>query len=147
MRRSFHTSFDQNRLDVWLLVLRVLVAAFMMTHGLPKFFRLMEGSLEFSDPIGIGEPATLVLAVFTEVVCSTFILIGLGTRIAAVPLIATMLVAAFISNWNDPFGKKELPLLYLFIYTTLLIVGSGKYSIDYLLSKRIVQTKSRDGLS
>ena len=144
MKRSFHTSFNQHRLDIWLLLLRVLVAGFMMTHGLPIFFRLMEGNLEFSDPIGIGEPATLVLAIFAEVVCSTFILIGLGTRIAAVPLIATMLVAAFISNWNDPFGKKELPLLYLFIYTTLLIVGSGKYSVDYLLSKRIGQKKNLD---
>lgn len=147
MRRSFHIDFNQNRLDVWLLLLRVLVAAFMLTHGLPKFYRLMTGNIEFSDPIGIGEPATLILAVFAEVVCSTFIFIGLGTRLATLPLIATMLVAAFVSNWNDPFGKKELPLLYLFIYTTLLILGSGKYSLDFLLSKKLVQTKTRDGRS
>jgi putative oxidoreductase len=145
MRKSFHTNFDQGRLDLWLLFLRMLVAAFMLTHGLPKFYKLMTGNLEFSDPIGIGEPATLFLAVFAEVICSTFILVGLGTRIATVPLIATMLVAAFISNWNDPFGKKELPLLYLFIYVTLLVLGSGRYSIDSLLSTRLVQTKMRNG--
>jgi putative oxidoreductase len=143
MRQSFHTNFNQNRLDLWLLLLRVLVTAFMLTHGLPKFYKLMAGDLQFSDPIGIGEPSTLFLAVFAEVICSTFILIGLGTRLATVPLIATMLVAAFVSNWNDPFGKKELPLLYLFIYTTLFVLGSGKYSVDSLLSKRLVQTKTR----
>lgn len=145
MKRSFETTFDHNRLDLWLLFLRILVAAFMLTHGLPKFYRLMAGNLEFADPIGLGEPATLVLAVFAEVVCSTFIFIGLGTRIATVPLIATMLVAAFVSNWNDPFGKKELPLLYLFIYVTLLILGSGKYSIDFVLSRRQAQTTGRNG--
>ncbi|HEY0744521.1 MAG TPA: DoxX family protein [Chryseosolibacter sp.] len=146
MKRSFETTFSQNKLDLWLLSLRVLVTAFMLTHGLPKFYRLMTGDLEFSDPIGIGEPATLILAVFAEVVCSTFIFIGLGTRIAAVPLITTMLVAAFISNWNDPFGKKELPLLYLFIYVTLMILGSGRYSLDFVLSKRLTQLKTRDGV-
>lgn len=142
MRRSIHTSFNQDRLDLWLLLLRVLVAAFMLTHGLPKFYKLMAGDFDFADPIGIGEKATLVLAVFAEVICSTFIFIGLGTRLAAVPLIATMLVAAFVSNWNDPFGKKELPLLYLFIYATLLIVGSGKYSVDHLISRRSAQKKA-----
>jgi putative oxidoreductase len=147
MKQSFHTDLHKGRLDLSLLLLRVLVAAFMLTHGLPKFFKLMAGNLEFSDPLRIGEPATLILAVLAEVVCSTFIFIGLGTRLAAVPLIATMLVAAFVSNWNDPFGQKELPLLYLFIYTTLLILGSGKYSVDFLLSKKFLQTKTKDGRS
>ena len=146
MKRSFDTTFSQNKLDLWLLLLRALVTAFMLTHGLPKFYRLMTGNFEFSDPLGIGEPATLILAVFAEVVCSTLIFIGLGTRIAAVPLIATMLVAAFISNWNDPFGKKELPLLYLFIYVTLLILGSGRYSLDFVLTKGLTQIKTRDGV-
>lgn len=105
----------------------------------------MAGDFAFADPIGIGEPATLVLAVFAEVVCSTFIFIGLGTRIAAVPLIATMLVAAFVANWDSPFGKKELALLYLFIYITLLILGSGKYSLDFLFSRRLTQTRTENG--
>ncbi|HEY0653085.1 MAG TPA: DoxX family protein [Chryseosolibacter sp.] len=145
MRKTFQTEFNQNRLHVWLLLLRILVAAFMLTHGLPKFYRLMTGNFEFADPIGIGEPATLFLAVFAEVICSTFIFVGLGTRLATVPLIATMLVAAFISNWNDLFGKKELPLLYLFIYVTLLVLGSGKYSLDFLLSSRLTQAKTGNG--
>lgn len=145
MKRTLQTEFNHNRLDVWLLLLRMLVAAFMLTHGLPKFYRLMTGDFSFADPIGIGEPATLFLAVFAEVICSTFIFIGLGTRLATVPLIATMLVAALISNWNDPFGKKELPLLYLFIYVTLLVLGSGKYSVDFLLSRRFMQAKTGNG--
>lgn len=145
MKRTFQTEFNSGKLDTWLLLLRILVAAFMLTHGLPKFYKLMSGDFAFADPIGLGESTTLFLAVFAEVICSTFILVGLGTRIATLPLIATMLVAAFISNWNDPFGKKELPLLYLFIYVTLLILGSGKYSLDYLLSRRLMQGKTGDG--
>ena len=119
----------------------------MLTHGLPKFVRLMSGDFQFADPIGIGEMSTLLLAVFAEVVCSTFILIGLGTRLATVPLIATMLVAAFIAHWNDPFGKKELPLVYLFVYITLLVLGSGKYSLDFFISRRLTQLMKENGRS
>jgi putative oxidoreductase len=145
MRESFETDFSQSKFDLLLLLLRIVIASFMLTHGLPKFYELMAGNLDFTDPLGIGEPTTLVVAVLAEVVCSTFILIGLGTRIATIPLIATMLVAAFVSNWNNPFEKKELSLLYLFIYVTLLVVGSGRYSLDAVLSTRIAKKKSTNG--
>jgi putative oxidoreductase len=47
-----------------------------------------------------------------------------------------MLVAAFIAHGSDPFGKKELALLYLVIFIFLLFTGSGKYSVDYLISQK-----------
>jgi putative oxidoreductase len=48
-----------------------------------------------------------------------------------------MLIAAFVVHSDDPFGKKEMAILYILPYITLLILGSGKYSIDYLLSQRL----------
>ncbi len=141
MRRTLKTGFQQNHLDLWLLVLRILVAAFMLTHGLPKFYKLMAGGeIKFGDPIGLGPATSLSLAVFAEVICSTFIFIGLGTRLATIPLIVTMLIAAFVAHADDPFGRKELPLLYISVYITLIILGSGKYSVDYLLGKRLTTT-------
>jgi putative oxidoreductase len=137
MRRTLKTGFNQQHLDLWLLLLRVLVTAFMFTHGFPKFYKLMAGGdIQFRDVFGMGPAVSMSLAVFAEVICSTFVLIGLGTRLATIPLIFTMLVAAFVAHGDDPFGKKELPLLYLFIYITVLILGSGKYSIDFLLSAK-----------
>jgi putative oxidoreductase len=46
-----------------------------------------------------------------------------------------MLVAAFVAHAGDPFGKKEMALLYLLVYITLFITGPGKYSIDNALGK------------
>jgi putative oxidoreductase len=136
MKNIFSIGFKQQYFDLWLLALRVLVGLFMLTHGLPKFYKLMEGGeVKFGDPIGLGPTVSLVLTVFAEMVCSTFILIGLGTRIAVIPLIITMLVITFVVHANDPFGDKEPAFLYLFTYVTLLVAGSGRYSIDYVLSR------------
>jgi putative oxidoreductase len=135
MRRVFSTSFSPANVSTALLLLRVVVAAFMLTHGLPKLMNMMAGTSKFGDPIGLGKDLSLGLTVFAEFVCSILILLGLATRLALIPLIIAMLVAAFVANAGDPFGKKEMALLYLVIYITLLITGPGKYSIDNALGK------------
>lgn len=138
MKRTFKTGFKQNHLDVWLLLVRAIVAGFMLTHGLPKFYKLMAGGeIQFREIFGMSAALSLSLAVFAEVICSTFIFIGLATRLASIPLIITMLVAAFIAHGSDPFNKKELPLLYCAIYILLLILGAGRYSLDHLLTKQL----------
>ncbi len=138
MKRIFQTGTREESLDILILVVRITVAAFMITHGLPKFQRLLAGGeIQFGDPIGLGPTLSLILTVFAEFFCSLFIALGLGTRLAAIPLMITMGVAAFVAHGADPFQRKELALLYLLFYLVLLIIGSRKYSLDYLLTRRI----------
>ena len=47
-----------------------------------------------------------------------------------------MAVAAFMVHANDPLAKKELALLYLLIYVTLLVAGAGKYAVDSVFGKK-----------
>lgn len=119
-----------------LLILRLVIGVFMLTHGIGKFQNLFSGEpIQFPDPMGVGATASLALAVFAEVFCSILIIIGVGTRFAAIPLFITMIVAAFIIHKNDGFGKQEFALLYAVIYSTIILIGPGKYSLDYLLMK------------
>lgn len=137
MKRIFGTSFNVNKLHFWLLILRVAVAGFMLTHGLPKLSKLMAGGeIQFADPFGLGQGASLGLTAFAEAICSFLIILGLATRLATIPLIIAMSVAAFIAHADDPFAKKEMALLYLLIFITLAILGPGKYSVDALISKQ-----------
>jgi putative oxidoreductase len=76
----------------------------------------------------------LGLTVFAEFFCALALALGLLTRAAVIPLIVTMLTAAFVILGDDPFGKKELALLYLVPFVTILIVGPGRFSLDRLLS-------------
>ena len=132
----FSSSLNTRLVDIWLLFLRVFSGAFILTHGYPKLMRLFaEGEIKFGDPIGLGPAVTLVLAVFAEFVCAILVALGLFTRLATVPLMITMSVAAFIVHGTDPFGRKELALMYLLVFSTLLVLGGGKYSLDRFLGK------------
>jgi len=135
IKQLLKTTTNPNGIDLGLLVLRIISGGFMLAHGVPKLMKLFAGGeIKFANPFGIGAGPSLALTEFAEVLCAGLILIGLKTRIATIPLIITMLVAAFMIHGADPFGKKELALIYLGMYTVLLMMGSGKYSVDGTLS-------------
>lgn len=117
-------------IDFGLLILRIVASAAMITHGWPKFNRVLEGNFKFGDPLGIGSATSLILAASSEFICSILILVGLFSRWATIPLIITMSVAAFIVHGDDGFGAKEKAVLYLAIFVTLFFTGSGRFSLD-----------------
>ena len=137
MRKSYSTNLNLPSTDVALLILRIAVSALMLTHGYPKLLKLFgPEEISFADPFGLGPGITLALAVFAEFICSILLILGLGTRLAVIPLMTTMLVAFLIIHSDDPFQRKELPILYFTVYTFLLLAGAGKYALDYYWLKR-----------
>jgi putative oxidoreductase len=133
----FDSSIDKKMNSFALLLVRIVVGSFMLTHGIQKYHMLMApGPIKFADPIGLGEGPSLYMAVFAELVCSALIIIGFATRLVTIPLIVTMVVAVFVVHAADEFGVKETAALYLLIYVLLLITGSGKYSVDGLINNR-----------
>jgi putative oxidoreductase len=131
MKRITHVSALTKTMDLLLLVLRVGIASLMLTHGLPKLLSLTSGEpVAFLSVWGMSPALSLSLVVFAEVFCSLLVLFGLATRVAVVPLIITMLVAVFSIHAADPFSQQELGVLYLLVYTGLLLGGSGRYSVD-----------------
>ncbi len=138
MKNTYSTNLNLPQVDVGILIFRIAIAAMMLTHGVPKLIRLFSGDeISFADPLGLGEVATFTLAVFAEFVCSVLVILGLGTKLAVWPIIATMATAAIIVHANDGWGAQETPLLYVFGFLLLFFTGSGKYSLDwYLLSRK-----------
>lgn len=113
------------------LVLRLGAGGLLIYgHGWPKLMNFAERAARFSDPIGVGPTASMALAVFAEVFCAALVVIGLGTRLAAVPIVGFFLVIVFIHHGADPFQKKELPLVYLVSFLGILIQGGGRYAFD-----------------
>jgi len=118
-----------------LLLFRVVVGTFMLLHGWQKIIDFETLRNIFPDPLGIGTSSSLFLIIFAEFGCSVLIILGLFTRLAAIPLIIGMSVAAFVIHANDSFAIKELPLLYLASYVLIAFLGSGKFSLDFFLNR------------
>ncbi len=137
MKQLVSINISQKGIDLAILITRITAAALMLSHGLPKLGMLFSGNAaHFPAVLGMSSEISLVLTVFAEVVCSIFILLGLGTRLAVIPLIITMLVAVLYIHSADPFAKQEPGIQYLILYVILFITGSGKYSIDYLVQRK-----------
>ncbi|HEU5394815.1 MAG TPA: DoxX family protein [Candidatus Methylomirabilis sp.] len=120
-----------------LLILRLGAGGLLLGgHGWPKLQRFSERLTTFANPIGLGPEVSFSLVVFAEVLCSSLVILGLGTRLAALPIAIFLSVAAFVQHLHDPWAKKELPLLYLAAFLALLIAGGGRFSLDAVLRGR-----------
>lgn len=125
--------------DIGLLIMRLGSGGMIMTHGYPKLMRFFgDEPIKFMDFLGLGPVVSLSLAVFAEFFCAILLLIGFKTRLATIPLMITMLTAAFVAHASDPFGRKELPLLFFLVFLGIMIFGAGKFSIDGMNGRKSV---------
>jgi putative oxidoreductase len=122
-------------MDLALLVLRVGSAGLMMTHGWNKLMNFRNKATSWPDPLHVGHSISLGLTIFAELFCAGFLLVGLFSRLALVPLIFLMAIAVFVIHAGDPFGDKEHALLFLVPYTVLFLSGPGIYSLDSVRKK------------
>lgn len=97
---------------------------------------------EFFASLGIPYPelqAPFVASV--ELVCGVLVLVGLATRLAALPLIGTMVVALAtalapkIDGLGSLFGLSEF--LYIALLVQLAISGAGAASLDHWIGRRL----------
>ena len=139
------------------LIIRLMVGGIFFFEGMQKF--LYPGELGSGRFAKTGIPAPEFLGPFVgffELACGLLLLIGLCTRVAAVPLIITMLVAlvtvkipiligtefmgfslrplpryGFLSMMHE--ARNDIAMLFGSLY--LLITGAGSWSLDAKLSR------------
>ena len=122
--------------DVALFILRVWFGLEMaFAHGWPKMQKVISGEFEFGDPIGVGPTLSLILAASAEFIGGLLIALGFFTRLATIPYIITMLVAALLVHYanGDPWGRIANPLNYAIVAIAILIAGPGRFSLDHKL--------------
>ena len=120
-----------------LLILRIGSCLSLMTHGYGKLISFSEKSSSFMNHLALGSELSLSLIIFAEFFCSIFVLLGLGTRVFCIPIIYAFIVIVFDVHLYDPFSRMEKGILFLTIFSSLLLLGPGKYSADYFISKKI----------
>ena len=132
--RILQLNFLPHSADAGLLVLRLwLGLSLLLLHGKAKLLDFADLSHKFPDPLGIGSTASLVLALFAELVCSGLLALGLVTRFAALSA-AIMLGVAFFMVHKASLAmgphSGELAFIYLAGLVTVVIAGPGCLSLD-----------------
>jgi putative oxidoreductase len=126
----------------WLpgLLSRLTIAGIFIQTGWGKLHHL-DKVREFFMSLGI--PAANIQAPFVaavEFVGGILILLGLFTRVAAVPLMCTMVVAIATAKMGDVKELSDFLSLseYLFIVVLLWLAvkGAGAVSVDHFLARR-----------
>lgn len=87
------------------LLLRLYLAPVFIAAGVTKLNSFESQVAWFGNPdwgLGLPAPELMVfLATWTEILGGILLLLGLAVRWASVPLIVTMLVAAFAVHWDN----------------------------------------------
>ena len=136
MSQFVSTRYTASAVNGALLLLRLGVAILMIPHGYQKLSNFETMQTQFVSFLGMSPKASLILAMSAELGCSFLLLIGLFTRLATIPLIITMLTALFLAHDGSIFGEGGTSVLFLLIYTAILLIGPGAYSVDTKLDKR-----------
>lgn len=125
----FPTKSNTTKVSLLLLAVRIIFGILLMNHGIQKWTNFQELSAVFPDPLGVGSPLSLGLAIFGELACSMAFIIGFLYRLAMIPMVFTMAVAFFVIHGNDPFATKELAFVYLVVFILMYIIGPGKFAV------------------
>jgi putative oxidoreductase len=135
MKKIFSSKYSDNTIAFSLLMLRLTMGGLMIPHGADKLMKFAAKSSTFADPFNIGSTTSMALTIFAELFCAVFIVAGLMTRLACIPLIIAMSVAVFSAHHGRIFGEAEHAALYLGGFIALLFAGPGKISMDKLIGK------------
>ena len=129
--------------DFAFLILRVFTGALLIHHGFEKLNDINNFADAFVRPLHLPFPVALsYLAAGSEIGGSWLLIIGLGTRLGASAILGTMSVAIYHAIATSGFNIYLLELLALYFSSVLSIIllGPGMFSADYLLNE-IIKTK------
>jgi uncharacterized membrane protein YphA (DoxX/SURF4 family) len=127
------------------ILIRLMIGGVFISEGVQKFL--------FPDALGVGRfakigfPAPETTASFVgviEITCGSFVLLGLLTRFAAVPLLTVMFVAISTTKfailtksgfWTMAHeARTDYAMLLGSVF--LIVVGAGPWSLDALMVRK-----------
>lgn len=130
--------------DVGMLLIRGIVGTVFVFHGAQKLFGLfggpgIEGFAGFLGSVGVPLPTVnAALAGSAEFFGGWVLLAGVGARLAAVPLLATMLVAITVvrgHGFDVRNGGVEYPLTLAVILAGIALIGPGRLTAARLVRR------------
>ena len=127
-------------------LIRITLAVVFIQSGWGKLQDLGKVTQFFTE-LGIPAPGfNAALAAGTEFFGGILILLGLGARLAALPMAFTMVIAIITAKRGDIDGVTSLlgfeEWSYLVMFLVIAIGGPGALSLDALIARRLDRASS-----
>jgi putative oxidoreductase len=135
MKKLFSTGYSTSAFNLALFILRVGSGILMIHHGYDKLVHYSDYSSKFVHFLSLNGSISLALVIFAEFFCSIFLMLGLFTRLACIPLLVDTFFAVAKGHHYDVLGDGEHASLFFLIYLTILFIGPGRISVDGMINK------------
>jgi putative oxidoreductase len=134
------------------LLIRVTLGVVFIQTGWGHLSHMSDTVAAFRDDFGVPLPEINArIASCTEFFGGILILVGLGARLAALPMAFTMLVAiatakrgqlegVSFDSFTTLLGLEEWS--YLVMFLVIAIVGPGRISLDTLIARRLARASA-----
>lgn len=123
-----------------ILLFRIGIAAqLIIVHGLKKIGIGVTSAEVIPNPLNFPETLNNIIAITANTYLPFFVIIGLCTRLAAIPALCVTMTGYFIVHANDPLSVSDIPYMYSISLLFIVITGGGKFSLDHYISERIKQ--------
>jgi len=127
--------------DVALLFFRIAISSeLIFAHGLKKIGVGTELAEVVPNPLGLPEALNQSFATAANLAMPIFIILGLVTRIATLPILAVTLTGYFVLHLNDPILVRDVPLVYSLCFLLICFTGAGRFSLDHYIIARKCKT-------
>ncbi|WP_175922822.1 DoxX family protein [Burkholderia latens] len=132
-----HPDLSSHATDLGLLFLRVSASVLLIVvHGLPKVLHYASEAAAIEDPFHLGRTLSILFAIFAEVVCPVFMIVGVYPRLAALPVMTVTLVALVFVHPDWPLRDAQFAWMLLILFGTIAIAGAGRYALPSIVHRR-----------
>lgn len=138
MSKFFSSKLAPNSVNTGLLIIRVVFGGLLIVHGWGKMTNFSGTVEHFPDPLHVTQTVSLGLTIFAEVFCSALIVLGLFTRLAAIPVAFCMAVVTYVINRHAELTAPghEMGIMFLAFALAILFAGGGRFSVDGLIRRK-----------
>ncbi|TRW25930.1 DoxX family protein [Flavobacterium zepuense] len=121
-----------------ILFFRVAIASELIyVHGLKKIGIGVAQPEVIPNPIGLPDALNNFVAIAANVYLPFLIIIGLFTRVAALPALAVTATGYFLMHFNDDPMVRDMPFMYATSLLLIVLLGGGRYSLDNLIYNKL----------
>jgi len=121
---------------IWMDFVRIVLGLFLLWKGV-EFAENMNRLMSLMSNLPFGNFMMILLAhyvLFAHILGGVLLITGLLTRLACILQIPILLVALFLNIFNQ-FSELSLSLLVLVLLVYFLVIGSGRWSLDWYINK------------